>query len=75
MECSFFKPADRDRATRYGHTHLADLQPHLDRFKCRHLVLLHASRRHRLGEVEAILDARCDRTFQDELHHLNVEWE
>ncbi len=75
VECSFFKPADRDRATRYGHTHLADLQPHLDRFKCRHLVLLHASRRHRLGEVEAILDAEVQPHFSGQLHHLNVEWE
>jgi ribonuclease Z len=75
VECSFFKPTDRDRATHYGHTHLADLQPHLKTFGCRHLVLLHASRRHRLSEVEAILDAEVRPHFHGELHHLNVEWE
>jgi len=75
VECSFFKPADRDRAARYGHTHLADLEPHLDRFKCRHLVLIHASRRHRLGEVEAFLDAEVRPRFAGTLHHLNVEWD
>lgn len=75
VECSFFKPADRDRATRYGHTHLADLQPHLERFACRHLVLLHASRRHRLGEVEEILDSEVRPHFSGELHNLNVDWE
>ena len=75
VECSFFRPADRDRATRYGHTHLADLQPHLKNFKCRHLVLLHASRRHRLREVEAILDDEVRPLFEGELHHLNVDWD
>lgn len=75
LECSFFKPADRDRATRYGHTHLADLQPHLENLKCRHLVLLHASRRHRLREVEAILEEEVRPHFPGELHHLNVDWE
>lgn len=75
VECSFFKPADRDRAARYGHTHLADLLPHLGKFECRHLVLLHASRRHRLNEVEAFLEAEVRPHFSGELHHLNVEWE
>ena len=75
VECSFFKPADRDRATRYGHTHLADLKPHLEQFKCRHLVLMHASRRHRLNEVEAILDTEVRPYLEGRLHHLNVEWE
>ena len=75
VECSFFRPADRDRASRYGHTHLADLKPHLKNFKCRHLVLLHASRRHRLREVETILDDEVRPHFDGELHHLNVDWE
>ena len=48
---------DQDRAARYGHTHIDDLKPHLETFSCRHLVLLHASRRHRMREVEASLDA------------------
>ena len=75
VECSFFRPADRDRAIRYGHTHLADLQPLLERFKCRHLVLMHASRRHRLNELENILDTEVRPHFAGALHHLNVEWE
>jgi ribonuclease Z len=75
VECSFFKPADRDRARQYGHTHLADLQAHLGSFGCRHLVLLHASRRHRLREVEDILDSEVRPHFSGELHHLNVDWE
>lgn len=75
VECSFFRPADRDRAARYGHTHLADLLPHLKNLKCRHLVLLHASRRHRLREVEAILDEEVRPLFEGELHHLNVDWD
>jgi ribonuclease Z len=75
IECSFFKAADRDRAVRYGHTHLADLIPHLDTMRCRHLVLLHASRRHRLREIEAVLDDEVRPRFPGELHHLNVEWE
>jgi ribonuclease Z len=75
LECSFFKPADRDRATRYGHTHLEDLRPHLDTMRCRHLILLHASRRHRLREVEAILDEEIRPHFAGELHHLNHDWD
>jgi ribonuclease Z len=75
VECSFFRSSDRDRAARYGHTHLEDLRPHLDTFGCRHLVLLHASRRHRLKEIEAILDDEVRPNFPGELHHLNVDWE
>lgn len=75
VECSFFRPGDRDRATRYGHTHLEDLKPHLKDFKCRHLVLLHASRRHRLREVEEYLDGEVRPHFSGELHHLNVDWD
>ena len=75
VECSFFRPADRDRAARYGHTHLADLVPYLGGLECRHLVVLHASRRHRLREVEAILDDEVRPHFAGELHHLNVDRE
>ncbi|MEE4273159.1 MAG: MBL fold metallo-hydrolase [Thermoanaerobaculales bacterium] len=75
LECSFFSPGDRDRAARYGHTHLEDLLPHLGSFGCRHLILLHASRRHRMREIEAYLDDEVRPHFQGELHHLNVDWE
>lgn len=75
VECSFFKPGDRDRAARYGHTHLEDLLPHLAGMSCRHLVLLHASRRHRMREIEAILAEEVRPLLDGELHHLNVDWE
>lgn len=75
LECSFFSPGDRDRAARYGHTHLEDLRPHLGSIECRHLILLHASRRHRLREVENYLDNEIRPAFAGELHHLNVDWD
>ena len=75
VECSFFKPGDRERAARYGHTHLEDLLPLLEGMTCKHLVLLHASRRHRLREVEAYLDEEMRPRLSGELHHLNVDWD
>lgn len=75
LECSFFSPGDRDRAARYGHTHLDDLRPHLTAMRCRHLVLLHASRRHRMREIEALLDEEIRPHVGGELHHLNLDWE
>lgn len=75
IECSFFRPGDRERATRYGHMHLEDLLAAVDRFGCRHLVLLHASRRHRLREVEAILDERLRPVLDGSLHHLMIDWD
>jgi ribonuclease BN (tRNA processing enzyme) len=62
VECSFFRPADRDRAVRYGHMHLDDLLAVTDRLACRHLVLLHASRRQRLREVERFSTSSCGRS-------------
>ncbi len=75
IECSFFRPADHERAASYGHMHIEDLLPWADRFACRHLVLLHASRRHRLREVEEILDARLRPRLSCALHHLMVDWD
>ncbi len=75
LECSFFRPSDRDRAGRFGHLHLDDLLARSRTFGCRHLVLLHASRRHRLREVEAILDERLRPALDCELHHLIIDWE
>ncbi len=75
VECSFFKPTDRERAARYGHLHLADLLAVTDRLACRHLVLLHASRRHRLREVESYLSEQLEPKLSCQLHHLNVDWE
>ena len=75
LECSFFRPADRDRAARFGHTHLADLVPVLSELTCRHLVLLHASRRHRLGEIAALIDDEVRPRFSGEVHDLNIDWD
>jgi ribonuclease Z len=75
LECSFFKAGDRQRAARFGHLHLEDLLERLPRLRCRHLVLLHASRRHRLREVEAILDERLRPRLDASLHHLMVDWD
>lgn len=75
IECSFYRPTDRDRAARFGHLHLEDLLNAIDRIRCRHLVLLHASRRHRLREVEAILDERLRPLLDCSLHHLMIDWD
>jgi ribonuclease Z len=75
IECSFYRPADRDRATRYGHMHLDDLVAVADRLSCRHLVLLHASRRQRLREVQRFLDDALQPRLGCELHHLMVDWD
>ena len=75
IECSFYRPGDRQRATRYGHMHLEDLLAAVERLGCRHLVLLHASRRHRLREVEEIIDERLRPLLDCSLHHLMIDWE
>jgi ribonuclease Z len=75
IECSFYRPTDRERATRFGHLHLEDLLSAIDRIRCRHLVLLHASRRHRLREVEAILDERLRPLLDCSLNHLMIDWD
>ncbi len=75
LECSFFRASDRARAARYGHLHLEDLLAAAPRLSCRHLVLLHPSRRHRLREVEEILVERLAPHLSCRLHHLFVDWE
>ncbi len=75
LECSFYRPGDRERAERYGHLHLEDLMAIAGRLRCQHLVLLHASRRHRLREVEQILDAELRPLLNCEMHHLMVDWD
>ncbi|MFH1176370.1 MAG: MBL fold metallo-hydrolase, partial [Acidobacteriota bacterium] len=62
VECTFLRPADRDRARQFGHLHLEDLITLAPRLCNRHLVLTHLSRRHRLAAGErAIRDALADR--------------
>jgi ribonuclease Z len=75
IECSFYRAGDRERAARYGHMHLEDLLAAIDRLSCRHLVLLHPSRRHRLREVEKILDERLRPHLDCSLHHLMIDWD
>jgi len=75
LECSFYRRRDRDRAARYGHLHLDDILARTPNFRCRHLVLLHASRRHRLREVEEILAERLAPGLSCALHHLMVDWD
>jgi len=75
IECSFYRPDDRERAASYGHMHLEDLVPAVDRLSCRHLVMLHASRRHRLREVETILDERLRPLLDCSFHHLMIDWD
>jgi ribonuclease Z len=75
VECSFYRAGDRDRAARFGHMHLEDLLAVADRLACRHLVLLHASRRQRLREVDRILDEQLRSQLPCALHHLMVDWE
>jgi ribonuclease Z len=75
LECSFFRDRDRDRAVRFGHMHLQDILARTDRFRCRHLVVLHASRRHRLREVEELLETRLRPALGCTVHHLLVDWD
>ncbi len=75
LECSFWGEGDIERARAYGHLHISDLLEHVSRFKCRHLVLLHASRRNRLHEVERIMASELAPVFDGELHHLMIDWE
>jgi hypothetical protein len=46
----------------------------LPRFGCRHLVLLHASRRHRLAEVEERIERDIRPRVPCDVHHLMVDW-
>jgi len=75
LECSFFRPGDRRRAETYGHLHLDDLLRISRRLSCRHLVLLHASRRHRLREVDEIISTRIRPELECGVHHLVIDWE
>lgn len=75
IECSFWRDGDIDRARRFGHMHLADLVSVAPKLGCRHLVLLHASRRNRISEVEKLIAAELEPLVEAEVHHLIVDWE
>ncbi len=75
LECSFVRSTDRDRARQYGHLHLDDLVSRADRLRCRHLVLLHGSRRDRLRDIEAEIAARLAPLLEGTVDHLMVDWD
>lgn len=75
LECSFWRPADRDRARAFGHLHLDDLLAVAPSLRCRHLVLLHPSRRHRLGEASRVVREQIAPALSGEAHSLAVDWE
>lgn len=74
-ECSFFGPEERDRARRYGHLHLEDLVEAAPQLRCRHLVLLHPSRRHSVRAAVAAVRSRLEPLLETQLHHLMVDWD
>lgn len=73
-ECTFLRAADRQRAARFGHTHIDDLAARVGALANRHLVLTHLSRRHRLATGSRELRRRLA-GFAGRLHLLNSEWE
>lgn len=75
LECSFWGADDIERARAYGHLHISDILLLAPRLKCRHLVLLHASRRNRLHEVEKIMASELAPILTGKLHHLMTDWE
>ncbi|MCD4750332.1 MAG: MBL fold metallo-hydrolase [Thermoanaerobaculales bacterium] len=75
LECSFWNDDDLDRARRFSHLHLSDIVNAAPQLTCRHLVLLHLSRRNRIKDVEKIMAAELEPLFDGRLHHLIVDWE
>lgn len=73
-ECTFLRPGDRERAARFGHTHLEDLAARVPSMANGHLVLTHLSRRHRLASGSRTIRRRLA-AFPGRLHLLNTEWE
>lgn len=75
MECTFLRPADRERARRFGHVHLDDVVALAPRMANRHLVLTHLSRRHRLGPGSNAIRRALLPKLRATLHTLNIEWD
>jgi ribonuclease Z len=75
LECSFVGEGDQERARRFGHLHLDDLVAGLPALSCRHLVLLHASRRHRIHDVETVIESELAPRLEGSIHHLLVDWD
>lgn len=53
LECTFLAAGQEERARRYGHLHLADLEARAHRFANESIVLHHLSRKFRRAELEA----------------------
>jgi ribonuclease Z len=53
LECTFIGAAARQKGRLFGHLHIEDIAARADRFRNRHLVLHHLSRRFRPGELRA----------------------
>ena len=72
--CSWPVTTSRCRPGRFGHLQIRDVI-RLPSLRCKHLVILHASRRHRRPEVEAIMTAELEPRLDGDLHHLIVDWD
>ncbi len=75
VECTFLRPAERERARTFGHMHLDDLVERAPALHNRHLVLTHLSRRHRLAPGARMIRSALAPLLTPQLHLLNVEWE
>jgi ribonuclease Z len=75
LECTFLRETDRERARRFGHTHLADVVEAAPALRNRHLVLTHLSRRHRLATGSRTIRRALAGRLAPQLHLLNTEWE
>ena len=58
LECTFLTEKLKDRAARFGHLHLEDIEELEARFRNEILVLFHLSRRHSREELEAVVARR-----------------
>jgi ribonuclease Z len=75
VECTFVRPSELERAARFGHLHLDHLVEVAPRLHCRHLVVTHLSRRHRLAAGERAIRSALEPLLAGRLHFLNTEWE
>jgi len=75
LECSFWGENDRQRARRFAHLHFEEILEHLPGLSPRHLVLLHASRRTRLREIQRRIETSLPLRTDASIHHLIVNWD
>jgi ribonuclease Z len=59
IECTYWDERKTvENARQWGHTHLDEIIPWLDRLECEKLLLIHSSVRYGAAEIGAIMDAR-----------------